>query len=139
MLVLVLLAVVADIAIRLSVLAIPLKFIMKNPDCANKLNEAANLTNISWNIGNTKTQPVYTANQIASFINLSELPLCNPHKGIYTNLQAVPRDIWACPRNFVHERNRCKLSHHEAGPHTDENYGLAKGQPMIEVVIFLLY
>ena len=45
--VLVLVAVVADIAIRLSVLAIPLKFIMKIPDCLNKLNEAANLTNIS--------------------------------------------------------------------------------------------
>jgi len=56
LLVVVLIAVVVDIAIRLSVpakpkqpsrcLAIPIKFAMENPSCANKLIEAANLTNV---------------------------------------------------------------------------------------------
>ena len=52
----VLIAVLVDIAVRLLVpdepnqpsrcLEIPIKFAMKNPGCANKLIEAANLTNI---------------------------------------------------------------------------------------------
>lgn len=56
LLVLVLVAIVADVSVRLSpaakskpqsrCLAIPTKFIMENPDCTNKLIEAANLTNI---------------------------------------------------------------------------------------------
>lgn len=56
LLIAVLIAVVVDIAVRFSVpdkskqpsrcLEIPIKFAMENPDCANKLTEAANLTNI---------------------------------------------------------------------------------------------
>ena len=56
MLVLVLIAVVADIAVRLSMsakpkqssrcLAIPIRFLMEYPNCTNKLIQAANLTNI---------------------------------------------------------------------------------------------
>ena len=55
LLVLVLMAVMVDIVVRLSVpanpkqpsrcLAIPMKFAMEYPDCANKLIQAANLTN----------------------------------------------------------------------------------------------
>ena len=56
LLVIVLIVIVADIAVRFSVpakpkqpsrcLKIPMKFAMEYPDCANKLIEAANLTNI---------------------------------------------------------------------------------------------
>ena len=56
LLVLVLVAIVADIAIRLNwnyqnkdtsqQLVIPVEFMYKYPDCANKLIEAANLTNV---------------------------------------------------------------------------------------------
>ena len=56
LLVLILIAIVADTTVRLSVpakpkkssrcLAIPIKFAMENPDCTNKLIKAANLTNI---------------------------------------------------------------------------------------------
>ena len=56
LLIAVLIAVLADVAVRLSVpdkskqpskcLAIPIKYAMEYPDCTNKLIEAANLTNI---------------------------------------------------------------------------------------------
>ena len=55
LLVLVLITIMADIAIRLSMLSepeksrcleIPIKFVMENPDCADKLFKAANLTNV---------------------------------------------------------------------------------------------
>jgi hypothetical protein len=54
LLVMVLLVVVADIAIRLlppakqqsRCLAVPTKFIMEYPDCANRLLEAMNITNV---------------------------------------------------------------------------------------------
>ena len=54
LLVMVLVVIVADIAIRLlppakqqsRCLAVPTKFIMEYPDCADKLIQAANLTNI---------------------------------------------------------------------------------------------
>ena len=56
LLMLVLVAIVADIAIRLTCsyqskdasrhLVIPVEFIYEYPDCANKLIEAANLTNV---------------------------------------------------------------------------------------------
>jgi hypothetical protein len=63
LLIVILLAVVADITIRIlpsakakqqsRFLAVPTKFIMEYPDCANKLVQAANLTNIR--IVSTKT------------------------------------------------------------------------------------
>ena len=56
MLIVILIAVMADIAVRFlqsaeskqqsQCLIVPIKFIMEYPDCANKLVRAANLTNI---------------------------------------------------------------------------------------------